>query len=262
MAKRKPRQAESVAQVPPPTPPRRRPALSLTGRSEANDPGAKAIQTLQRAHYTKNRISFDPFDAMAKDREAEYGHAEGMALLIPPEGQAIVQGAGEAMLPDLAHGGLTQEQRSLELNLVDTLEHPTMIGLGASQLRMEAVAKLGILQPAMDAAESAQAGNSFEKMLTHQMAALHHASMDLLARASGSNALAEPDPVLRTRFMNTAFRGMDCYREHMLALLKFKTGGKQTVVVQHVHVSDGGQALVAGSLTKGGDAGGGGVDRK
>ena len=40
--------------------------------------------------------------------------------------------------------------------------------------------------------------------------------------------------------------------EGTLALLKFKTGGKQTVVVQHVTVTDGGQAVVAGSVVKGG----------
>jgi len=43
----------------------------------------------------------------------------------------------------------------------------------------------------------------------------------------------------------------------MLTLLKFKTGGKQTVVVQHVHVSDGGQAVIAGSVGGGRDPGGG-----
>ena len=34
----------------------------------------------------------------------------------------------------------------------------------------------------------------------------------------------------------------------MLALQKLHTGGKQTVVVQHVQVSQGGQAVIAGEL--------------
>ena len=35
-----------------------------------------------------------------------------------------------------------------------------------------------------------------------------------------------------------------------MALLKLKADGKQTVVVQHVQVSDGGQAVIAGQVTK------------
>ena len=41
---------------------------------------------------------------------------------------------------------------------------------------------------------------------------------------------------------------MQVYQEGLLALARFRTGGKQTVVVQHVRVSNGGQAVVAGQL--------------
>jgi hypothetical protein len=41
---------------------------------------------------------------------------------------------------------------------------------------------------------------------------------------------------------------MQVYQEAFLALQKIRTGGKQTVVVQHVQVSQGGQAVIAGSL--------------
>ena len=42
----------------------------------------------------------------------------------------------------------------------------------------------------------------------------------------------------------------------MLTLQKIRCGGKQTVVVQHVTVKDGGQAVVTGKM-KGGLKGGG-----
>ncbi len=48
---------------------------------------------------------------------------------------------------------------------------------------------------------------------------------------------------------------MQVYQEGLLALHKVRSGGKQTVVVQHVHVSDGGQAVVAGELKRGSDPG-------
>ncbi len=45
---------------------------------------------------------------------------------------------------------------------------------------------------------------------------------------------------------------MNIYQQGLLTLQKLRTGGKQTVVVQHVQhlqVSDGGEAVVAGEIT-------------
>ena len=232
---------------------RRATAQTLTGRSEADDPGTKGAKAMQTAMVLEERPAFDQFDAMAKPLEAKYARQEGSALLAPPEGK-VLRGAGEAMVRDVAAGnGLSPEQRAIELLLIDTLEQPTTVNLGASQLRVEAAAKLGILQPALDAAQSADANNSLEKMLCHQLAAAHHNAMTLLGRAVGAGEFRLPDEMQMTRYTNAAARMMDVYREGMLALLKFKTGGKQTVVVQHVTVSDGGQAVIAGSVTKQGD---------
>jgi hypothetical protein len=45
---------------------------------------------------------------------------------------------------------------------------------------------------------------------------------------------------------------MSSFNEAALTLQKLRHGGKQVVVVQHVHVSDGGQAVIAGDMTTGG----------
>jgi len=50
------------------------------------------------------------------------------------------------------------------------------------------------------------------------------------------------------RLSNAAARMMQVYQEGLLALHKMRTGGKQVVVVQHVQVSDGGQAVITGSV--------------
>jgi len=50
---------------------------------------------------------------------------------------------------------------------------------------------------------------------------------------------------------NAAGRMMQVFQEGLLTLQKLKTGGKQTMVVQHVQVSDGGQAVIAGSVKSG-----------
>jgi hypothetical protein len=101
---------------------------------------------------------------------------------------------------------------------------------------------------AVDAAESAQAGNSLEKMLCHQMAAAHHAAMRLVTRVgNGSQFIVE-----EARVSNAAARMMQAYQEAFLTLQKIRAGGKQTFVVQHVQVSDGRQAVIAGSVKGGG----------
>ena len=52
-------------------------------------------------------------------------------------------------------------------------------------------------------------------------------------------------PVEAARLTNAAAPIMDAYQTAFLDLQKVRTGGKQTVVVQHVQVSDGGQAVIA-----------------
>ena len=48
---------------------------------------------------------------------------------------------------------------------------------------------------------------------------------------------------------------MVAYQAGFLALQRARSGGRQVVTVQHVHVSDGGQAVVAAKI---GSKGGGG----
>ena len=57
--------------------------------------------------------------------------------------------------------------------------------------------------------------------------------------------------VEESRLANAAARMMQVYQEGLLTLQKLKTGGKQTMVVQHVQVSDGGQAVIAASVESG-----------
>lgn len=76
--------------------------------------------------------------------------------------------------------------------------------------------------------------------------------MKLVAR--GVDQYSHLPPVETARLLNAAARMMDCYQAGFLVLQKIKTGGKQVVVVQHVRVSDGGQAVIAGNI-KAGDRG-------
>jgi hypothetical protein len=55
------------------------------------------------------------------------------------------------------------------------------------------------------------------------------------------------------RLSNASARMIQVYQEGLLTLQKLRTGGKQTVVVQHVQVGEGGQAVIAGNMKAGGE---------
>jgi hypothetical protein len=50
------------------------------------------------------------------------------------------------------------------------------------------------------------------------------------------------------RLLNASARMMDTYQHGLLTLQRIRSGGQQTVVVQHVNVGDGGRAMVAGQM--------------
>lgn len=81
--------------------------------------------------------------------------------------------------------------------------------------------------------------DAVERMLAVQMAATHVA----LIRVGGMMARADqlPQYEAHDRAFNKLAR---TYTMQMEALRKHRTGGKQTVTVQHVNVGDGGQAIV------------------
>lgn len=46
---------------------------------------------------------------------------------------------------------------------------------------------------------------------------------------------------------------METFQRAALTLERLRNGGRQTVVVQHVDVANGGRAVVAGTVTPGGE---------
>jgi hypothetical protein len=99
-------------------------------------------------------------------------------------------------------------------------------------------------------------------MLVHQLAAAHTAAMRTQAQAldlmNAYNRTGRDYPHLSIeagRMMNASARMMDTYQHGMLTLTKVRSGGQQTVVVQHVNVGDGRRAMVAGQVKLRGKSG-------
>ena len=122
---------------------------------------------------------------------------------------------------------------------------------------------IGCVALAVDTAETIQAANSIEKMMAHQLAAAHKLAMTFAGKAQ---QLIEEEGIGWTpklalyateasRVANASAKMMDAFQKGTLALHKLRTGGKQVVTVQHVNVSDGGQAVVTGGINQGGSDG-------
>jgi hypothetical protein len=189
----------------------------------------KAKRAAARKPESLNEAVANRTDEVLAKKEAE------VALKAPPK---LMSACGEAIRPHL-----------YSPRIVDTLQNPNMVNVIASEHRVDLAASVGsgVAESAVDAAQSAQAENSLEKMLCHQMAAAHRAAMKLTAWSLNASL----PPVEIARLSNAAARMMQVCQEGLLTLQKGRTGGQQTVVVQHVQVSEGGQALITGSVKSG-----------
>ncbi len=134
---------------------------------------------------------------------------------------------------------------------------PTVLAADASMARLSMARDAGVLTLAVETAQDAGAATATERMLSHQIAA-HQAAMGLFAAADdelhkhrvASNvnpgALAEA-----TRSATAGARVLSAFAQGAVALDRLRNGNRQVVTVQHVTVTEGGQAVVAGSVTTG-----------
>ena len=107
-------------------------------------------------------------------------------------------------------------------------------------------------------------------MLAHQLATAHVSAMkmsadlnrrlDYLANVRGEES--ERVNIQATRLAGAVGRLMSTYQQGMMTLQRFRSGGQQTVVVQHVQANQGSRVVVAGKVGRGtrgrGTAGGNG----
>ncbi len=147
----------------------------------------------------------------------------------------------------------------------DTLQDGGMVTEEASISRTDLLLQpnLDISALAIDAAHTVKADNSLEKMLAHQLALMHEMAMKVGNAAMGElgkiqhqtsygNGLKPGAATEFQRLTNSAARLMGAYQQGMLTLQRLRTGGNQTMTVQHVNVGAGGQAVIGNVQTGGG----------
>jgi hypothetical protein len=97
--------------------------------------------------------------------------------------------------------------------------------------------------------------DQMEAMLAAQMAAVHVQTMVFARRLASVENIAQQDSA------QNAFNKLTrTFAAQMEALKRYRTGGEQKMVVQHVHVNEGGQAIVGNVAAS--TAGGGGASKE
>ena len=89
--------------------------------------------------------------------------------------------------------------------------------------------------------------DQIESMLAAQMAAVHMATMTFVRRLNHVETIDQQDSAERA--FNKLARTFTAQVE---ALKRYRTGGEQRMIVEHVHVHQGGQAIV-GTVNQGGE---------
>jgi hypothetical protein len=95
--------------------------------------------------------------------------------------------------------------------------------------------------------------DELEGLLTAQMLSAHNQAMKCLLRANREGQTYEGQRL----YMSFAQRFMRTFVAQMEALSRHRRGGQQKVVVEHVHVYQGGQAIVGNVTHPGGERRGG-----
>jgi hypothetical protein len=88
--------------------------------------------------------------------------------------------------------------------------------------------------------------DEIEGMLAAQMVAVHNASMECLRRAM----LTEQTFEGRRENLNQANKLARTFTAQMEALIRYRGKGQQKMTVEHVHIHEGGQAIV-GNIQRG-----------
>ena len=190
----------------------------------------------------------DPIAALA---EADRLDAQA-AVLLKPAGAPTLSGGEVVAMPD--DTGPVWE-------IANTLREPDSAAIEASIKRTELLCSkhTDLVALAMDTAASVKAGNSPEKMLAHQLAALHVLTMKAAHRALEfekredryGGGFQQADAIEFGRLANAVGRLSGSFQEGMLTLQRLKTGGRQTVTVRHVTVEAGANAVI-GNVSGGG----------
>jgi hypothetical protein len=204
---------------------------TLPGRDSASKSMSGMIEY---GHQMREVFALEADGSKADGPRNQAHWARIVAAEIRKQGMAkakeVSQANGEAVPPPT------------EKFLHDTLTVPDLAAVEASFDRSRLLLERGADVAAMglDAANTIQAGNSLEKMLAHQLAAAHKATMEII----GSVHPNSHDASAHTKRLNAFARCMTAYQHGLLTLQKLRQNGNQRITVQYVNVDNGSRAVI------------------
>lgn len=164
---------------------------------------------------------YDPVRRAFELGLAEEMEREAQALLIPE--QHLQAGLGGEIVPPI--------ERGLS-GLESVLKEPDLLNLGASEQRANLLERNGVLELGIETAHDAQANGSTQKMISHQMAAMHARAMTLIAESEECR-----DPDIAIKKARASARMVDAFSRAALTLDRLQRGGGQTIQVQYMQVN-------------------------
>jgi hypothetical protein len=189
---------------------------------------AEVASILRFAEKRKKAIPLPPFQ-IKHDKETS-----GQKVILGGEGLSREQSAAMvAALSDLTGTAHHDLAKKLVFSTVSTFPGAEHNMITALMVTMGALAEIA-------------PRDGLEGLLASQMASCHNLSLNLMKRA----AMAQNMEYLST-CLNQANKLMRTFTAQVEALKKYRSKGEQKVVVEHVHVNAGGQAIV-GAVTQGG----------
>ena len=123
--------------------------------------------------------------------------------------------------------------------LKDTLSDPDLAAIESSETRGRLLKLNDVVALGVDISNTVKAANTAEKLVAHEIAVAHKVAMEQAMRAT-----QESNPAFELKRLQISARMMTVAQQGLLTLQRLKTGGTQNVVVQHVRVESGGQAVV------------------
>ena len=202
---------------------------SSTGVSPTNKAVRHSLQSERERSLSKRARAAGEIEAADRHEQVAnwHGHAFGsIKHLGDREAQTVTVRHGEAVPADSSW-------------LRDTLSDPDLPALDSSRMRGRLLQANEVTELAIDISNTANASNTIEKLLAHEMAVAHKVALEQAAKASH-----EDSPALEIKRLQISARMMATAQDAALTLQKVKNGRAQNIVVQHVHVEAGGQAVV------------------
>ncbi len=151
-------------------------------------------------------------------------------------------------------GRMEPKEEKPALAKIQLLEATGMVdGDAASRLLSQVITtqtgsdKLEYANAAIAMLQGINPQDELEGILAGQMVAVHNMAMEYARRAmNGDNTFDHND-----RYINRTTKLMNVFTRQMETLQKYRSKGQQKITVQHVQVSEGGQAII-GDVHQGG----------